>query len=242
MHKVWIKGHREFDLFLVYYGDGDGYRSDADIYEKAKGTKFNIVAGLDIPEGYEFIFVPDDDLHIEAHDINRLFAYMAEYKLSIAQPSLVGYYSVPINLHRPASILRYTNFVEIIAPCFSRSAYDACRHLFDNNKSCWGQEKLWDKELGFPKDKIAIIDDVIVVHTRPCFMGDNYKNNNVVEPWKDIQKIVDDHGLSWDMVEYGQVGKDVFEQPHVERCHPPLSCTEDMCRRIYKSATTKLML
>ena len=243
LHKSWVDGDRDFDLFLVYYGDGnDAYKHDADHYHRAKGTKFNIVANLDVPEGYDYIFIPDDDLYVKAADINRLFSYAKQYDLEICQPSLMGYYSVPHNLHHPGYILRYTDYVEIICPCFSFPAFDKCRHLFDYNQSCWGIEKLWDKELGHPKDKIAIIDDVIVVHTRPCFRGDNYNNNDVEEPWKDIGNIVNDHQLKWQINEYGSVKKDVFEIPHHERCHPPLDSVEDMCEKLFKDVQRRYLI
>lgn len=243
LHKSWIDGDRDFDLFLVYYGDGsDAYKYDADYYYRTKGTKFNIVSKLDVPEGYDYIFIPDDDLYIKAEDINRLFSYAKQYDLEICQPSLTGYYSVPINLHNPGYILRYTNYVEIICPCFSSGAFKKCRHLFDYNKSCWGIEKLWDKELGHPKDKIAIVDDVIVVHTRPCFTGDNYKNNQISEPWKDIGSIVENHNLSWHFNKYGFVKKDMFKTPHQERCHPPLKSVEDMCEKLFKEIQRKYLI
>jgi len=236
LHKKWIEGDRNFDLFLVYYGtnEGDTYKVDADLYKKARGTKFNIVGDLEISDQYDFIFVPDDDLHIDAHDINRLFEYAEQYHLEICQPSLAGYYSVPQNLHHPGYILRYTDYVEIICPCFSQNAFQKCKHTFAHNRSCWGIEKLWDKELGHPQDKIAIVDDVIAVHTRPCFNGDNYRNNKIEEPWKDIGKIVSENQLQWEIKEYGHIKKDVFEIPHERRCHPPLKCIEEMCERLFK--------
>lgn len=235
LHKSWIDGDRSFDLFIVYYGDGnDAYKYDADYYVRAKGTKFNIVSNLSIPNEYDYIFVPDDDLYISVQDINRLFEHAKNYDLWICQPSLVGYYSVPHNLHHPGYILRYTDYVEIIAPCFSSLAFSLCKSTFNYNKSCWGIEKLWDKELGHPQDKIAIIDDVIAVHTRPCFKGDNYKNNKLEEPWKDIGHIVEEHGLRWEIKEYGNIKKDVFEIPHQERCFPPLKSFEHMCNKLHQ--------
>lgn len=243
LHKHWLDGDRDFDVFLVYYGDGgDCYKHDSDYYARVKGTKFNIVGSLDIPLGYEYIFIPDDDLFMSSQDINRLFEYAKNYDLWICQPSLIGYYSVPHNLHRPDYVLRYTDYVEIIAPCFSSLSFSLCKNTFNYNKSCWGIEKLWDKELGFPQDKIAVIDDVIAIHTRPCFKGDNYRNNDVAEPWKDIGEIVEKHNLQWEIKEYGSVKKNVFDIPHQNRCFPLLPCISDICDSIFKENMKKKLI
>ena len=43
-HSQFLTTDRNFDLFVVYYGDKyNAYESDGDYYERLKGTKFNIV-------------------------------------------------------------------------------------------------------------------------------------------------------------------------------------------------------
>lgn len=221
LHKEWIKGNKNFDLFLVYYGDSnnDIYKEEADYYVRKKGTKFNIVAELDIPDGYDFIFVPDDDLYMETEDINKIFDIAKEHKLWLCQPSLMGYYSVPINLHRPEYVLRYTNYVEIIATCFNKWAFNKCKEYFNYNKSCWGIEFLWNKCLGSPDNKIAIIDEVIAIHSRPCFKGDYYQNNGIKNPEKDIHAIIESHNLEWGIKSYGGIKKNELDS-HDKRFYP----------------------
>ncbi len=235
LHHCWLDGDRDFDLMIVDYKGIENYKDDGEYYIQAKGTKFNIIADIfdQIPKEYERIFIPDDDLYMKPADINKLFSVANQYNLNVCQPSLVGYYSVAINLHHPASILRYTNFVEIIGPCFDRTTFDLCRDTFNYNKSCWGIELLWDMKLGFPKDKIAIIDEVIAVHTRPCFRGDNYSNNNVESPYYEYKKLVEENNLSWDKVVYETLAKEIdYDEPPENRLYPPLDEFHNFCKRI----------
>lgn len=222
LHKQWIEENRNFDLFIVYYGDQKNlYENDGEYYCQKKGTKFNIVSDLQLLEEYDYIFVPDDDLLMYCEDINALFDLAKKYDLWICQPSLLGYYSVCETLHHPGSVLRYTNWVEIMCPCFSKYAFNICKETFKYSKSCWGIEKLWDKLLGYPKNKIAIIDEIIAKHTRPCFGGDNYKNNNISKPENDLHKIIEENNLEWPVKEYEKIKKRTKDTP-INRHHPPL--------------------
>jgi len=235
LHQKWIAGDCNFDLMLVHYGDDDRYKDDGEYYIRAKGTKFNIIADIfdQIPNGYEYVFIPDDDLHMTSIQIDRLFELAKEYKLKICQPSLVGYYSIPLNLNHPGSLLRYTDWVEIICPCFDRETFELCRNTFTHNKSCWGIDLLWGVVLGHPQDSIAVVDDVIAVHTRPCFWGDNYSNNNVHKPYNDLKKIIDENNLSWERQVYSTVAKkEDYDQPSELRVYPCLEYTKNMCSRL----------
>ena len=138
-----------------------------------------------------------------------------------------------INLHHPGLILRYTNFVEIICPCFDRDSLVICQPTFKYSKSCWGIDLLWTKLLGYPEDKIAIIDDVIVVHTRPCFWGDNYTNNKIDCQYDDVEKIINDNELYWDKVVYKSIAKTFdYDAPSETRIYPLVDTMEFMCNKL----------
>jgi hypothetical protein len=184
LHNNWVHGEKpNFDLFVNYYGSTPGrHRNDSRQYSTFKGTKFVILDQMveNNPElfaSYDAIFVPDDDIFMTAKEINAFFELFHEREFWIAQPSVAGWYSIQIICPVPGSLFRYTNWVEIMTPCFSKSAFEICRQTFTENNTNWGIESLWDKLLGHPKDKIAIVDDIVVVHTRPCFFGDTYRNN-----------------------------------------------------------------
>jgi hypothetical protein len=63
--------------------------------------------------------------------------------------------------------MRFTNFVEIMCPCFSRHALELCRPYFRENRSGWGLDFLFPKLLGFPNRSIGIVDAATIIHTRP---------------------------------------------------------------------------
>ena len=56
----------------------------------------------------------------------------------------------------------------------SRNALRTCLSTFDENKTGWSLDAVWNVLLNHPKNEIAIIDDVIAIHTRPVFGGDIY--------------------------------------------------------------------
>lgn len=176
-HKEWIKGERNFDLILIYYGDNYvDYDNDALLFIKQKGQKYPLIKNfIDVWGGglldqYDFIWLPDDDISISTEDINRLFDIAREYDLDICQPTLTstdGYVAHLVTIPIPDTKLRYTNFVEIMAPLFKYSILKWLYSEFSLSESGWGLDISWQNQLIYPEKKMAIIDDVIMAHTRP---------------------------------------------------------------------------
>lgn len=180
LHENWIDGN--FDTCLIYYGDKEPPINSKYSIED-KGPKYHLIKKAIENNSffleYENIWLPDDDVLIKSKDVEKLFTFMDDFQLQLAQPSIVGYYSLRITLCHPTNKLRFTNYVENMCPCFSSDALKKCYMTFDENKSGWGYDSLWDKILNYPKRGIAIIDDIIATHTRPVFGGDLYKNNEI---------------------------------------------------------------
>lgn len=183
LHRNWAFGGN-FDVFLIYYGNRSGrYRNDVKYYKEQKGPKYKLIYDLiednkEFLDNYDNFFLPDDDLYYTTKDLNLFFSIFSNYNLSLAQPSITGYYSVPLVLNCSNCLLRYVNWVEIMCPCFSKACLQLCKHTFAMNNTAWGIEYVWNHLLGSPEDKIAIIDKVAFTHVRPCFSGDNYYLNN----------------------------------------------------------------
>lgn len=179
LHKCWIKGHTSYDLFLIYYGDGEGYEGDSKYFRRAKGFKYHLIQDVlnECPElfDYEYVWLPDDDIYATSVEIDRLFGMMKQFDLWLAQPSIMGYYGVEITLHQMGSLIRFTNWVEIMCPCFSSKALQTCKDVFKENKTGWSIETIWNVLLGHPRDRIAIIDDIVVFHTRAVMKGETYR-------------------------------------------------------------------
>lgn len=201
LHRHWLSGRREYDVCLIYYGAGTGYAGEADHYRRAKGYKFHLIRDY-IDENpwvsrYDYVWLPDDDVHASADDINKLFLHMRDYDLWVAQPSIMGHYGVKISLHQMGSIIRFTNWVEIMCPCFSYHALEVCKTCFKENNCGWSIETIWNVLLGHPRAKMAIIDDVVVHHTRPVRGGDVY--TGIADPMKEATDVYYRWGLDKEM-------------------------------------------
>lgn len=187
LHPFWfLNGRvesRNWDLHISYFGDlRRPYRnrlSDVTLSFE-KGTKsIGTVACLeklaDRIDNYDWVWLPDDDLLADMPTLNRFFDIVEEYDLDMAQPALgVGsYVAHPITTQRPHMKLRFTTFVEIMAPCFSRKALGICLPYLGATASSWGLNWLFPKLLGYPERGIAVVDATPVIHTRPPAQGPN---------------------------------------------------------------------
>lgn len=180
LHKSWIKEMCNFDIHLIVYDNSlYMFQEDADFICHIKGYKLKIIYKylIDNPyliEAYDFFFFPDDDIMMDSTTINTLFDTMCHYNLKIAQPALrMSYYSWPHTLYDRYCDLRYTNFIEMMVPCFSKVALQKVLFTFNENKTGWGTEFHWSLLINATPCDMAIIDKVSVVHTRPIQSGQN---------------------------------------------------------------------
>ncbi|MDZ7901449.1 MAG: hypothetical protein U5L01_02430 [Rheinheimera sp.] len=198
LHPQWLTGGTaHFDLYLSYFGDEpEKYREQAQYYEQVKGGKWPVLHRIvaenpDIISKYDAVWMPDDDLLADAPAINRMFALFEGLALDLAQPalSLDSYFSHSSLLQVPNSLVRYVNFIEVMAPIFSKHAMSVLTDSFGQSPSGWGLDNLWPHLLGNEsKRQIAILDAVTVVHTRPVG-GELYKKNPELSPARDTEKL-----------------------------------------------------
>jgi len=175
LHQYWIDQlNNEYDLHLIVYDDSyDAYKDDSSFVVSSKGQKFKLIFGYlnenrQLLEKYDYYYFPDDDIFIDYVNIRKLFTFMADFQLAIAQPALTSsFFSHPITVRQSKSILRYTNFVEIMQPCFSNEALNKVLFTFNENSSGWGIDYHWGKLIDYKKYNMAIIDDITSIHTRP---------------------------------------------------------------------------
>jgi glycosyltransferase involved in cell wall biosynthesis len=204
LHRNWLKNERTFDIFLITYNKEafNKFKNDGELCIFKEGFKFNIIKKsieeklIDVSH-YDYIFLPDDDIYIGANDINRLFETAKNHSLDICQPSLSPQnYSHLITVHNPGCLLRFTNFVEIMCPIFSRQSFSLCLPSFDENKSGWGLDYLWHKLLGYKEDKLAVVDSVQAVHTRkPNVQGNIYDNKQIIDPSYEINELLKKYSI-----------------------------------------------
>lgn len=213
LHNNWIGDNINFDLVLLYYGDDINvatfYTSYTPYVYAAKGEKYHLLKSfiqdnINFISNYEYIWLPDDDVSILPKNINKLFNLAKEYKLNISQPAMEGYVSHEITRPVKDSILRYTNFVEVLAPLFDKETLLKMYNTFNFNYSSWGYDYLWPHLLNYPQDKIAIIDDVIMNHTRP--VGQNYSRFPRL-PWDEMNDLLYSYNIVKQEINYSQIWK-----------------------------------
>ncbi|MEV6257952.1 DUF707 domain-containing protein [Nocardia sp. NPDC051911] len=207
LHEQWLAGPhpRTWDLVVSYFGDDpDRYRV-ADVARiDRKGPKWpalhhvlttDLAAVLD---RYDYVWLPDDDLAADTSSINELFHCAAQHRLALTQPALTedSYYSHEITLVDRRFNLRHTNFVEIMAPCFSREFLRRCLPTFDATQTGWGLDFHWPRFIT-DSTSIAIVDAVTVRHTRPVG-GPNYAAARAggIDTWAEYCEYLVTHEIS----------------------------------------------
>lgn len=207
-HKSWVDQlNKEYDLHLLVYDDSyDAYKNDSAFVIRAEGKKFKLIfqylnENRHLLEKYDYYYFPDDDIFIDDVNIRRLFKYMADFCLAIAQPALTSsFFTHPITVKQSNSILRYTNFVEVMQPCFSNEALKKVMFTFNENLSGWGMDYHWGELVDYKKCNMAIIDDITSVHTR--HVGLNYQAElNEIE----LQAYINKFNLTATVVELKQI-------------------------------------
>jgi hypothetical protein len=201
---------RTWDLIVSYFGDDKiRFRQSNIVRLDRKGPKMPALHSLISEEKerlakYDYIWLPDDDLATTASDINMLFEQCNRFDLALAQPSLSveSFVSHAVTVHNPRYLLRFTNFVEVMAPCFQKRALDICLPTFRENLSGWGQDHLWVRLLRPFSLRIAVIDSVQVKHTRP-FGGPNHTilQEKGISAEQELRQLLQRHGFQREYLE-----------------------------------------
>lgn len=167
------------DCWLLQYDDSEldiaqGARSVRD-----KGYKWQLAERHlhpDTVSDYDLIFFWDDDLGVSDFDPLRFARIMKANQLDMAQPAVQSPHGLShaITRHRPCPppwrdpdgvtvhpvVGRLTNFVEIMAPVFTRDAWrEFYSYLDSQNRTGWGYDYI-------PLGRKGIVDVMPVVHTR----------------------------------------------------------------------------
>ena len=206
LHPEWLVGDadRTWDVVVNYFGDDPDIYKDADVRRMdSKGPKWPalhdlIEANPSFMQDYAYIWLPDDDLKADHASITTLFVLCEKYQLEVAQPSLTwdSYFGHITTLQSRRYLLRYTNYVEVMAPCLSAAMLQKSLPLFNSNLSGWGLDFVWTKLADHPETGLAIIDAVTVRHTRPVG-GPNYQalRDGGISPWAELRSFCRAHGL-----------------------------------------------
>jgi len=223
-HRRWLRGaRRDFDVMLIYYGLAkDMFKEDADYYFQINGGLFKleriaaaVVKSYDVVRAYDAVCLPDDDISMDASAVNRLFALFRKYDLDLAQPAVAGgTLSWPITAQNRYCVLRYVNFIEMMCPVFRSRILLEQVHTFNLNRSGWGVDFLWSKNL--QERRLAIIDAVGMHHGRNISRGEREYYRQLakigIKPGEELDTMRSEYDcdLVGKMKEYGRISKPVL--------------------------------
>ena len=204
LHKSFLADpsrERNWDLQLSAFGnDEERVRDDGDLpLSIDRGTKWDSVLRYFIVnphhlEKYDYVMFPDDDLLFESSmSLDRLFDICREFNLFLAQPACTAEnYSSSFQVRCPMFRLRFTTFVECMAPCVKTSYLKSTiLPLYKKWITGWGTDLVWALLMPDPAFKAAIIDEVTMRHTRPHLTGliyKDYKNLNA-DPQREVKEV-----------------------------------------------------
>jgi hypothetical protein len=153
LHECWHFPERNFDLWVIYFGDNDAiaqkYQSRSDRFFRAKGLKYSLYRQFLLGQyfqdpaffdRYPYIWLPDDDLRFlrGPQDVNRMFDVCAQIQADVFQPALGNELVDPVDFRRyysrtwESTLLigdaKYhrVNIVEIMMHGFSLAAFKHC--------------------------------------------------------------------------------------------------------------------
>lgn len=179
IHESWSRGNRSFDLAVSYFG-GDPSR----VFEGSKYVHFYKGGKWDgiynffeqfeaLIDEYDYFWFPDDDISGKASEVEQL-SYIAFSKgIPLIQPALDinSYYSHLTTLQHRSCMIRYTNFVEIMAPMMSQDMLRLVLPTIQNTRTGFGLDFVWPEmaaKLGYKAETAAAIaDSITICHTRP---------------------------------------------------------------------------
>ena len=220
--RKWLRGNRNFDVWLTYYGPGASpFVGSVEIHTVRKGSKFQNLhfAYRQWPEvlgRYSAIMVMDDDIVISGEEISWLFEFRDRLDLWVLQPAFhpKGKISHPITEVRPGLSFRYTNFVEMTCPLFRRDKLLNFLELYDPVLVGFGMDWWFLHTLGPSlQDRVAIVDEITCINPRDTKKGGRREIDRLQsEPerrrvWREINRTYNITDDTWDQVEYGRVEK-----------------------------------
>lgn len=193
---LWTKKYRKYDLWVVYYGDNDkkyeDYKKSVDFIEKRKGSKFQNLYHIfkkyhkEIMK-YERFFILDDDIIISTSDINTMFYMSQKYKLWICQPSFAHGSKISWQHTKNVrhAILRYTNFIEVNAPLYTRWALCRLMNYYDERLIGWGVDYLSIWSTGHMyKNTYAVIHTVKCVNPQDTEKPESKRELSKLKNWE----------------------------------------------------------
>lgn len=162
---------------MLYYGKDSSFSCPECVYWAfAKGGKWEVLhkmlsneqgplAAEKITAKYPYVLFSDDDLIITGAEIDAAMRIADRYGLKLWQTSICPNSSIHWKHLRqdPNTVLRFTNFVELMAPCVSSDVLvEVVLPTLQDARTGWGLDYAWAKALDY--QGVAIVDAVCMTH------------------------------------------------------------------------------
>ncbi|KAJ9559022.1 hypothetical protein OSB04_013636 [Centaurea solstitialis] len=183
------KFSEDFQILLFHY---DGRTTEWDRYEWSKQAIHVSVKGQtkwwyakrflhpDVVAPYEYIFIWDEDLGVEHFNGDRYIYLVKKYGLAISQPGLEPNKGLTWQMTKRRGDKEVHNFVEIMAPVFSREAWRCVWHIIQNDLvHGWGLDFALRRCVEPAHEKIGVVDSQWIVHQVITTLGGQVKYRNL---------------------------------------------------------------
>lgn len=225
-HKNWHDKKVNFDLMLVNYSNSNpGFKNDADYYFEHKGSKFQNFHYVfnnykDVLDKYEQFFIVDDDIKISSSGISALFDIHKKFNLSISQPAFSrrSKISHDITLVNPSYYMRYTNFIELTCPLFSKNSIYKFMEIYNPKLFGYGIDFWFLAVIKNNKNNIAIIDSITCINPYD-FTKDKKRQidllqdrNTRIKIWHEMQEIYNINNLPDFKITYGGINNSFYNK------------------------------
>jgi hypothetical protein len=179
LHSNWLNQpycERLFDTIISFY-DKDTYKEFKPIdgvnailqTEGGKWDNIHHIISTSQMNKYNHIWFPDDDILIDGNAVNQMFEIANKYDLRVCQPALTpdSYFSFLELISVRSFKLRYTAFIEVMAPCIHIDVISEIYDLFIQSPSGFGLDMIWGRLKSSGMYNSAVLDCISMRHTRP---------------------------------------------------------------------------
>lgn len=220
LHHTWMNASadRNWDLYLCPYQPLlEQADADLTVGEVIPGPKWtglrHLLKQWKNWQGYDRIWLPDDDLFATQETIDRMFDMAQALSFDLCAPALqeASYYAHFSTMRNRRCVARRTGFVEIMAPCFTSETLEKLLPTLDLTATGWGWglDSLWPKMLGYRN--MGVIDATPVLHTRPV---GNFRDAELA--WRvreESDRIMADHDCAQRHTTFAAIGPDLRALP-----------------------------
>ncbi|KAK6142228.1 hypothetical protein DH2020_022576 [Rehmannia glutinosa] len=187
----------DFQIMLFHY---DGRTSEWDQFEWSqraihvsvrKQTKWWYAKRFlhpDVVAAYDYIFIWDEDLGVEHFNAEKYMELVKKHGLEISQPGLEPNNGLTWQMTKRRGDREVHNFVEIMAPVFSREAWKCVWHMIQNDLvHGWGLDFALRRCVDPAHEKIGVVDSQWIVHQVIPSLGSQGEAENGKAPWQGVR-------------------------------------------------------